>query len=104
MSFKDFTRYFTKAEFCHLGPASGSFGSQTILEKRKRRWEMTQEEGEWVKYATAGGCRNYRGIRKPSGFLDKQLPEGRHTRVFSGYDSSERSAATHILAIDKGFE
>ncbi|KER20011.1 hypothetical protein T265_11348 [Opisthorchis viverrini] len=60
MSFKDFTRYFTKAEFCHLGPASGSFGSQTILEKRKRRWEMTQEEGEWVKYATAGGCRNYR--------------------------------------------
>ncbi|TGZ67060.1 hypothetical protein CRM22_005006 [Opisthorchis felineus] len=60
MSFKDFTRYFTKAEFCHLGPASGSFGSPTILEKRKRRWEVTQEEGEWVKYATAGGCRNYR--------------------------------------------
>ncbi|VDP24202.1 unnamed protein product [Echinostoma caproni] len=58
MPFSDFTRYFSRLEFCHLGPESGSFGRSFKQDERKRRWEMTREEGEWVKHSTAGGCRN----------------------------------------------
>ncbi|THD23657.1 Calpain-2 catalytic subunit [Fasciola hepatica] len=59
MSFSDFIRYFSRLEFCHLGPESGCFGRSFKQDERKRRWEMTREEGEWIRHSTAGGCRNY---------------------------------------------
>ncbi|CAL8083554.1 unnamed protein product [Calicophoron daubneyi] len=60
MSFEDFVRYFSHVEFCHLGPETAEFGRSTVMSSRtRRRWEMTREEGEWVRYATAGGCRNF---------------------------------------------
>ncbi|KAF8561180.1 hypothetical protein P879_07844 [Paragonimus westermani] len=58
MSFTDFARYFSRLEFCHLGPESGAFGQSFRQDASNRRWEMTKEEGEWIKYSTAGGCRN----------------------------------------------
>ncbi|KAF5400487.1 Calpain-B, partial [Paragonimus heterotremus] len=58
MSFTDFARYFSRLEFCHLGPESGTFGQSFRQDTSDRRWEMTKEEGEWIKYSTAGGCRN----------------------------------------------
>ncbi|CAH8497486.1 unnamed protein product [Dicrocoelium dendriticum] len=58
MSFNDFKHYFTRLEFCHLGPESAAFGRSLILDTPSRRWEMTRECGEWVKFSTAGGCRN----------------------------------------------
>ncbi|KAF5401281.1 Calcium dependent cysteine protease [Paragonimus heterotremus] len=59
MSFSDFVRYFSRIEFCHLGPESVVVGQSMIHATPTRRWEMTKEEGEWVRFATAGGCRNY---------------------------------------------
>ncbi|KAA3674706.1 calpain, invertebrate [Paragonimus westermani] len=59
MSFSDFIRYFSRVEFCHLGPESVVVGQSMIHATPSRRWEMTKEEGEWVRFATAGGCRNY---------------------------------------------
>ncbi|VDP67591.1 unnamed protein product [Echinostoma caproni] len=59
MSFADFSRYFSRLEFCHLGPENTNFEKSVYVSRHKRRWEMTKEEGEWVRYATAGGCRNY---------------------------------------------
>ncbi|TPP64985.1 Gill-specific calpain [Fasciola gigantica] len=59
MTFSDFSRYFSRLEFCHLGPENTDFGKSVAISRHKRRWEMTKEEGEWVRYATAGGCRNF---------------------------------------------
>ncbi|KAF6770274.1 hypothetical protein AHF37_11191 [Paragonimus kellicotti] len=57
----NFVRYFSRIEFCHLGPESVVVGQSMIHATPSRRWEMTKEEGEWVRFATAGGCRNYSG-------------------------------------------
>ncbi|KER33020.1 hypothetical protein T265_01101 [Opisthorchis viverrini] len=58
ISYEDFVRYFSRLEFCHLGPETGHFGQPSRLEKPRGYWEMTTEVGEWIKYSTAGGCRN----------------------------------------------
>lgn len=58
MSFNDFKNNFTRVEFCHLGPESAVFGRSLSRDTPARRWEMTRETGEWVKFSTAGGCRN----------------------------------------------
>lgn len=58
MPFSEFVRYFSRLEFCHLGPESGCFGRSFKQEDCKRRWEMTKEDGEWIRHSTAGGCRN----------------------------------------------
>ncbi|CAL8102904.1 unnamed protein product [Calicophoron daubneyi] len=59
MSYEDFCRYFSRIEFCHLGPESGTFGEPLGQQLATVRWEMTKEEGEWARFSTAGGCRNY---------------------------------------------
>ncbi|TGZ63818.1 hypothetical protein CRM22_006700 [Opisthorchis felineus] len=58
MSYEDFVRYFSRLEFCHLGPETGHFGQPSRPEKSRGCWEMTTEVGEWIRYSTAGGCRN----------------------------------------------
>lgn len=57
MSYKDFVTYFTRLEICNLNPDS-------LLEDEtsdRKKWEMSVFEGEWVRGATAGGCRNFLG-------------------------------------------
>lgn len=58
MSYKDFVKYFSRLEICNLNP--------DLLTKEQQgdeavRWEMSVFEGEWVRGATAGGCRNFLG-------------------------------------------
>ncbi|CAH8499108.1 unnamed protein product [Dicrocoelium dendriticum] len=61
MSMEDFLRYFSHLEFCHLGPESLGLWHTLRQDPNMRRWEMTRMEGEWIRYASAGGCRNYEG-------------------------------------------
>ncbi|VEL35376.1 unnamed protein product [Protopolystoma xenopodis] len=58
MAFPDFRHYFTRLELCHLGPESDTLSSPSP-NRTKRRWEMAKHEGEWLRNATAGGCRNF---------------------------------------------
>lgn len=58
MSYKDFVKYFSRLEICNLNPE--------LLTKEQLgedlKWETSVFEGEWVRGATAGGCRNFLGI------------------------------------------
>lgn len=56
MSFQDWMRYFDRIEICNLCPTSLT---EDQISGRKKKWEMSVFEGEWVQGATAGGCRNY---------------------------------------------
>jgi len=57
MSYRDFTKYFSRMEICNLNP--DSLTEDEIGDGKK--WEMSVFEGEWVRGITAGGCRNYIG-------------------------------------------
>lgn len=59
MSFEDFKRYFSRLEMCHLSPEFEDM--KTKEGDKKRKWEMTRHEGEWLRNSTAGGCLNNRG-------------------------------------------
>jgi calpain len=57
MSFQDFCKEFQKLEICNLGP--DSLDEDQLGDGK--RWEMTKENGAWVRRVNAGGCRNYLG-------------------------------------------
>ncbi|CAH8434169.1 unnamed protein product [Heterobilharzia americana] len=60
MSFSDFVHYFSRLELCHLGPEAMSFNPRSSCRRAgTHRWEMTREEGEWLRNSTAGGCSNF---------------------------------------------
>lgn len=56
MSFQDWMKYFDRVEICNLCPTSLT---EDQISGRKKRWDMSVFEGEWIQGATAGGCRNY---------------------------------------------
>ncbi|VUZ39950.1 unnamed protein product [Hymenolepis diminuta] len=58
MAFEDFKRYFSRLEMCHLSPEFENV--ETKGGGKKRKWEMTRHEGEWLRNSTAGGCLNNR--------------------------------------------
>lgn len=60
MSYKDFVKYFSRLEICNLNP--DLLTKEQLGEDSNKRWEMSVFEGEWVRGATAGGCRNFLGI------------------------------------------
>lgn len=60
MAFEDFKRYFSRLEMCHLSPEFENM--ETKGGAKKRKWEMTRHEGEWLRNSTAGGCLNNRGL------------------------------------------
>ncbi|XP_039295013.1 calpain-A-like [Nilaparvata lugens] len=57
MSYQDFAKRFDELEICNLSP--DSLIENVLTEHDKKKWEMSVFEGEWVRGATAGGCRNY---------------------------------------------
>lgn len=56
MSFQDWMKHFDRIELCNLSP--DSLSEEQVMGKKKR-WEMSVFEGEWVQGVSAGGCRNY---------------------------------------------
>lgn len=59
MSYKDFVKYFSRLEICNLNP--DLLTKEQLGENSNLKWEMSVFEGEWVRGATAGGCRNFLG-------------------------------------------
>jgi len=59
MSYKDFVKYFSRLEICNLNP--DLLTKEQLGTDHNKRWEMSVFEGEWVRGATAGGCRNFLG-------------------------------------------
>ncbi|XP_030763038.1 calpain-A-like isoform X2 [Sitophilus oryzae] len=57
MSYKDFARHFSRVEICNLNP--DSLSEDELKEGKKKKWEISVYEGEWVRGVTAGGCRNF---------------------------------------------
>ncbi|KAE9522347.1 hypothetical protein AGLY_017259 [Aphis glycines] len=57
MSYKDFVKYFSRLEICNLNP--DLLTKEQLGENKNLKWEMSVFEGEWVRGATAGGCRNF---------------------------------------------
>jgi len=57
MSFRDFLAHFSRLEIVNLHP--DSLEEDELGAGNKKRWEMSTFEGNWVKGATAGGCRNH---------------------------------------------
>ncbi|XP_078478336.1 calpain-9-like, partial [Lampetra planeri] len=52
MEFEDFKASYDKVEICNMTPDS-------LTDDTKRHWEVSMFEGNWIRGATAGGCRNY---------------------------------------------
>ncbi|XP_029988510.1 calpain-9 [Sphaeramia orbicularis] len=52
MEFEDFKRSYDKVEICNMTP-------DALTDNTKRHWEVSLFEGQWIRGATAGGCRNY---------------------------------------------
>jgi calpain, invertebrate len=55
MSYRDFTRHFTRLEICNLAP-------KVVDDGFSKSWKMSSFEGKWVRGVTAGGCANYKGV------------------------------------------
>ncbi|XP_039298484.1 calpain-A isoform X2 [Nilaparvata lugens] len=55
MSYRDFTQRFDQLDICNLSP--DSLLENMLTKHDKKKWEMSVFEGEWVRGATAGGCR-----------------------------------------------
>lgn len=54
MEFEDFKRNYDKVEICNMTP-------DALSDDTKRHWEVSVFEGNWIRGATAGGCRNFIG-------------------------------------------
>uniref|UniRef100_A0A671TLG9 Calpain 9 n=1 Tax=Sparus aurata TaxID=8175 RepID=A0A671TLG9_SPAAU len=52
MEFEDFKKNYDKVEICNMTP-------DALTDNTKRHWEVSVFEGNWIRGATAGGCRNF---------------------------------------------
>ncbi|PAA90011.1 hypothetical protein BOX15_Mlig029950g1 [Macrostomum lignano] len=60
MSIKDFCKFFSDLEMCHLGPESLAHARRQAgkLNDKRRCWESVSHKSAWRKRLSAGGCRN----------------------------------------------
>ena len=59
MSFRDFSAHFSRLEIVNLN--ADSLEEDELSAKRSQRWQTSEFTGNWVKGASAGGCRNHLG-------------------------------------------
>ncbi|KAI4880536.1 hypothetical protein NFI96_018567, partial [Prochilodus magdalenae] len=52
MGFEEFQKTFTKLEICNLTP-------DALQDDEMMKWDVSVNEGRWVRGCSAGGCRNY---------------------------------------------
>lgn len=56
MSFSDFLREFSRLELCNLT-------ADALQNSQMKKWSSSLYQGEWRRGSTAGGCRNYPGMK-----------------------------------------
>lgn len=60
MSFSDFLREFSRLELCNLT-------ADALQHSQMKKWSSCLYQGEWRRGSTAGGCRNYPGVKGGEG-------------------------------------
>jgi calpain len=59
MSFLDFLAYYSDLEIVNL--TADSLEEEELSGNESKRWSANEFSGNWVKGASAGGCRNHLG-------------------------------------------
>lgn len=59
MSFRDFSAHYSRLEIVNLN--ADSLEEEELDDNKSKRWQASEFTGNWVKGASAGGCRNHLG-------------------------------------------
>ncbi len=59
MSFRDFSAHYSRLEIVNLN--ADSLEEEELSGNKTKRWQANEFVGNWVKGASAGGCRNHLG-------------------------------------------
>jgi calpain len=59
MSFRDFSAHYSRLEIVNLN--ADSLEEEELSGNNSKRWSANEFAGNWVKGASAGGCRNHLG-------------------------------------------
>jgi len=59
MSFRDFSAHYSRLEIVNLN--ADSLEEEELSGNKSKRWSANEFAGNWVKGASAGGCRNHLG-------------------------------------------
>ena len=60
MSFRDFSAHYSRLEIVNLN--ADSLEEEELCGNNSKRWSTNEFAGNWVKGASAGGCRNHLGL------------------------------------------
>ena len=60
MSFRDFSAHYSRLEIVNLN--ADSLEEEELSGNKSKRWQANEFVGNWVKGASAGGCRNHLGM------------------------------------------
>lgn len=77
MAFSDFLREFSRVEICNLT-------ADALDNTQMKKWSSSLFQGEWRRGSTAGGCRNYPGMKPWQEQAEKQLTGCRWMKMCNG--------------------
>lgn len=87
MEFEDFKKNYDKVEICNMTP-------DALTDNTKRHWEVSVFEGNWIRGATAGGCRNFIGE------TSKMCVQRVHLEIHQHFSESIAQCQKHVHNLD----
>lgn len=91
MEFEDFKKNYDKVEICNMTP-------DALTDNTKRHWEVSVFEGNWIRGATAGGCRNF--IGETSEMWDEMCVQRVHLEIHQHFSESIAQCQKHVHNLD----